>query len=247
MNLDRLFQAGVFIAVVGVVWTVWPEGGSAAYISPNRIRHSTYRHGPTVLIDRGHWNRPAGDPKLDGLIRILGWDGYQISRNYQEFVPELLHGAWVLVVSDAMGWKGTLDLAGLGLHPRAFTAGEVACVRDWVRRGGALFLIADRPPAGAASQSLAGAFGMTLSDAAVAPARLNPPGEMLEDVAYVWSFGGGTVTGPPGSSRFLNGQAVAQEFGSGRVAAVTAELAGPRRSDNRQLILNIMHWLCRTE
>ncbi len=247
MNLDRMFQAGVAMALAGTVWAVWPLGGSAVYTSPNRVRHSSFRHGPAVLVDRGHWNRSPADPHFEGLIQLLNWDGYTVSRNRQEIVPELLRGTWVLVIADALGWKGAVDIVGLHLPPRAFTPDEVAWVQDWVHRGGALLLIADRPPAAAASQPLAAAFGVTLSDAPAAPARLFPAGEMSDDVGYAVSFGGGTVAGPPGSIAFLPAQGIALEFGRGRVAAVTAQLAGPRRSDNRQLILNVMHWLTRTD
>jgi hypothetical protein len=248
MNLDRLFQAGVMVAIVGVVWAMWPES-NAVYSSPNRIHHSTYRRGPAVLVDRGHWNRSGSDPRLDGLVQLLEWDGYQVSRNRQEFVPELFRGTWVLVVADAMGWKGALLPLGLHAHPEAFSPEEVAAVSDWVNRGGALLLIADRPPAGEASQRLASAFGVRLMDTRAAAARFDVPGPMGEDVNYAMSFGGGAVAGPPGSVAFLQSQGVALECGRGRVVALTAQLAGAggRRSDNRQLMLNIMHWLTRTD
>ena len=247
MNLDRLFQAGVVVAIFGVVWTVWPQGDGPVYTETYRVHHATYRHGPTILIDRGHWNRSNADPRFDGLAQTLTSDGYQVSRNRQQFVPELLRGTWVLVVADALGWKGAADLAGFGLSPRAFAPEEVACVRDWVHRGGALFLVADRKPAGQASQELANAFGVRLADTPVTPARFNPAGQMGDDVRYALTFGGGKLTGPTDSVEFLRDQGVALGFGRGRVVVLTAQLAGPRRSDNRQLVLNIMHWLCKTD
>ncbi len=241
-----MFQAGVAVAIVGVVWAVWPQS-DAVYSSTSRIHHSTYRHGPAVLVDRGHWNRPAADPRLDGLMQLLAFDGYQVSRNRQEFVPELFRGTWVLVVVDAMGWKGALRPLGLHLHADAFSAAEVAAVSDWVNRGGALLLIADRPPAGEASQRLAGAFGARLMDTPAGAARFEVAGPMGDDVTNAMSFGGSEVAGPPGSVPFLQSQGVAFEFGRGRVVVLTAQLAGAgRRSDNRQLMLNMMHWLTRT-
>ncbi len=248
MNLDRLFQAGVAVAIVGVVWAVWPESG-AVYSSPRRIHHATYRHGPAVLVDRGHWNRSSADPRLDGLVQLLAWDGYQVSRNRQEFVPELFRGIWVLVVADAMGWKGALRPLGLRLHPDALTPAEVAAVSDWVNRGGALLLIADRTPAGEASQRLASVFGARLMDTTAGAARFDVAGPMGDDVSFAVSFGGGAVTGPPGSVAFLQSQGVALAFGRGRVVMLTAQLAGTggRGADNRQLMLNIMHWLTRTD
>jgi len=242
-----MFQAGVALAIAGVVWSVWPQGGVAPYASKNRIWHSTYRHGPAVLIDRGHWNRSSADPRFDGLTQILVFDGYQVSRNRQEFVPELLHGTWVLIVDDAMGWKGALRPLGLHLHPDAFSPDEVGTIRDWVHRGGALLLIADRAPAGEASQSLASAFSVTLADTPVGAVRFELGGDWGDGMRFATSLGGGKVAGPPDSIAILKSQGVALEFGRGRVIVLTAQLAGTGWSDNRQLMLNLMHWLTRTE
>jgi hypothetical protein len=258
MNLDRMFQAGVALAVWGVVWAVWPQPGEAAYGSLNRHRHSAYRHGPPVMIDRGHWNRSRGDPRFEGLYQLLAGDGYRVSRNRQEFVPELLRTAWVLVIPDALGWKGAL---GLHVRAEAFSPAEVRAVRDWVHGGGSLLLIADRPPAGQASQPLASAFGVQLSDGGAPAIRLGREGglgdntisngrpEEGEEVNFAMSFGGGDLSGPPDGMKFLKKQGIAFESGRGRVVVLTAQLAGisARKTDNRQLLLNIMHWLSRAE
>ena len=105
MNLDRMFQAGLALAIVGVVWAAWPQPGEAAYSSVTRRGRSAYRRGPAVTIDRGHWNRSSADPRFDGLSQLLAWDGYQVSRKRQEIVPELLKGTRVLVVADALGME----------------------------------------------------------------------------------------------------------------------------------------------
>ncbi len=239
-----MFQAGVALAIIGVVWAVWPQG-NGRYSSTYRIGRSTYHHGPMVMVDRGHWNRSNADSRFDNLVQLLTWDGYQVSRNRQKFVPDLLRGTWVLIVGDALGWQGALRPAGLHLRANAFSADEVAVVRSWVERGGSLLLIADSAPAGEASQSLASAFGVRLADTPVAAMRLDPMGPIGEDVPSALSFGGGTVAGPPGSTTFLASQGIAFQSGMGRVAVLTAQLAGSGRFDNRPLMLNIMHWLSR--
>jgi hypothetical protein len=235
------------------------------------------------MIDRAHWNRSSVDPRFEGLHQLLAWDGYQVSRNRQEFVPELLRGARVLIVADALGWKGAMQPAagklGLHLQPEAFSQPEVGAVHDWVIRGGSLLLVADRSPAGPASQALANAFGVQLADCpsscgvtAVRFDRREGLGddpisegrpEAGEQVYRAMGFGGCDVSGPPGSMAFLRAgatgkpQGIAFEPSRGRVVVLTAQLArdekllqragiDDRLTDNRQLILNIVHWLSRT-
>ncbi|SPE34172.1 conserved exported hypothetical protein [Candidatus Sulfopaludibacter sp. SbA3] len=263
MNLDRMFQAGLGLAILGVVWAVWPQPGLGAYTWQNRFRRSAYHRGPAVLIDRGHWNRSVPDPRFEGLLQMLTWDGYQVARNRQDLVPELLRTTRVLVIPNALGWKGVLQplvgKVGLRLHPQAFSVAEVEAVRDWVHGGGSLLLIADRAPAAEASQALAGEFGVRLVDGGESTVPFSRDGglgddaiangrpEEGEEVEYAVSFSGGKLWGPPGSMTFLKEQGVAFESGRGRVVALTAQLAGPqgRSTDNRQLMLNIMHWLSR--
>lgn len=263
MNLDRLFQAGVGVAIIGVVMAAWPEPGEAAYGPRNAHYRSAYHVGPQVLIDRGHWNRSAADPRFEGLYQLLAWDGYRVSRNRQEFVPDLLRGVRVLVVADPLGWRGIAQSIGLPLSGSAFSAEEVEAVHAWVNRGGSLLLIADRPPACEASRSLAAGFAVQLGNCSTSDSGREALGEdpiaegrsdAPDQVTFVNSFGGGELTGPAGSIPFLSLrpgrlQGVAAPVGKGRVVVLTARLAREGNSDhsadNRQLMLNIMHWLSR--
>ena len=163
MNLDRLFQAGAGIAIAGVIWCLWPQT-AGGYYSPYRWAAPAYRHGPVVLIDRGHWNESAADPHFDALTRVLTGDGYRVSTSRQEFVPELLQTASVLVVSDPLGFTGWLDRFGLHVRGNAFQHDEIESVREWVRAGGSLLLVADRPPAVQAAGPLASALGVPIAD-----------------------------------------------------------------------------------
>ena len=165
MNLDRLFQTGIGIALAGVIWCVWPQP-AGAYYSPYRWGSPTYRHGPVVLIDRGHWNESAADPGFDALVRVLTGDGYRVSTSRQEFVPELLQTAQVLVVSDALGFTGWLGRFGVRIRGNAFHADEADAVRDWVGTGGSVLLVADRLPAVDAARPLAAALDVPIADGA---------------------------------------------------------------------------------
>ena len=220
-----MFQAGVTLAAIGVIWSFWPQPGEAAYKSLNGRRRAAYRRGPAVLIDRGHWNRSTADPWFEGLYRVLARDGYRVSRNRQKIVVEALDATRILLIADAMGWKGALQSAAhsigidMRLHPQAFAPEEITAVRDWVDCGGSLLLIADRAPSGEASQALASAFGAHLADCPASDGRTvirfdrdrrsrprrdfrRPPG-VAEQVGFAISFGGGHLTGPEGSITFL--------------------------------------------
>jgi hypothetical protein len=165
MNLDRLVQTGIGISLIGIAWWAWPQT-AGAYYSPPRWGPATYHHGPVVLIDRGHWNESAADPRFDALARVLAGDGYRVSIGRQEFVPELLQTAQVLVVSDALGFTGWLGRFGVHMRGNAFHADEVDAVRDWVSAGGSVLLVADRPPAVDAARPLASALGVSIADRA---------------------------------------------------------------------------------
>ncbi len=163
MILDRLFQAGVGIALIGIVWGAWPQP-AGGYYSPYRWGRSTYHHGPAVLVDRGHWNESAADPGFDALTRLLTWDGYRVSTSRQEFVPELLQTAKVVVVSDAIGFTGWFGRFGLHRRGTAFQSDEITAVRAWVLAGGSLLLVADRSEAVEATRTLASALGVPITD-----------------------------------------------------------------------------------
>ena len=81
-------------------------------------------------------------------------------------MPELLQTAKVLVVSDALGFTGWLGRFGVRMRGNAFHANEVDAVRDWVRAGGSVLLVADRPSAVDAARSLASALGVSIADGA---------------------------------------------------------------------------------
>jgi hypothetical protein len=104
-----------------------------------------------------HQNESPADPRFGALARVLAADGCRISIGRQEFVPELLQTAQVLVVSDALGLTGWLGRFGVHMRANAFHADEVDAVRDWVSAGGS---------AVDAAGPLASALGVSIADRA---------------------------------------------------------------------------------
>ena len=87
-------------------------------------------------------------------------DGYQVIPNRDKFTRSVLEKGDVLVIANAMGGGDSGE--GDASDP-AFTDAECDAVRDWVKDGGALLLIADHAPFGGAAGCLAKRFGVDLS------------------------------------------------------------------------------------
>ena len=215
---------------------------------------------PKVLFDEAHNNFHTATGRYKPFADLITNDGYQVTPNLQKFSRQILKGYDLLVISNALG-APTMNAPEAG-NP-AFTAEESDAVRDWVKDGGALLLIADHAPMGAANQILGERFGVNMSK-----------------MFTIDTFTDQSLKGPADSESFLKladtavdamqgtnanpvsaagrSQGLALKFGKGRVvvlgeaAMLSAQLAGPNRMqfgmnrpgiDNRQLALNIVHWL----
>jgi hypothetical protein len=318
LNLQRGFSQmkRVVIVVTGVLVVALLVGIAAAY----RAQRADYGWNPSVatpafgfthprvVIDQAHHN--ASSAGLGGRYvpfgRLLEVDGYDVRRGRREFSLSGLDSVQVLVIANASG-ASKPQLFGINIPvpaggrrgDPAFTASEVQAVRAWVEHGGSLLLIADHAPFGAASESLAAAFGIRMNGGFVEVAgepsdplvfsrengRLGNHPIIAGDgpataIRRVMTFTGQSLDGPAGAVVLLRlpesaveyvpaddsltpepaggAQGLALEWGEGRVvvlgeaAMLTAQvycgvpfgMTSPG-NDNRQLALNIMHWLSR--
>ncbi len=262
----------------------------------------TSKH-PKVLFDEAHHNFHTADGRYKPFAAVIRNDGYTVTPNRAPFTSASLKPFDILVISNALGAP---QMNAAEASDSAFTEAEADAVRDWVRAGGSLLLIADHAPMGAATGRLAQRFGVGMNkaftlDPANSPPADNNPGFILytrenkllgdhavtrgrnaaERIARIQSFTGQSLTGPPGSVAFMKladtakdavtgtdeqvsaagrAQGLAFEVGKGRVVVLgeagmlSAQLGGADRKhsgmnrpglDNRQLALNIMHWLSR--
>lgn len=110
---------------------------------------------PLVLIDVAHRNWHSPDGRYRPFAELLRHDGYDVRSNTTSIAPGSLGAARVLVIANALG-PAPHD------HWDAFTAEERTALASWVREGGALLLIADHVPFGAAAASLAQQFGVRM-------------------------------------------------------------------------------------
>jgi len=264
------------------------------------VAHPAYTTShPKVLFDEAHFNFHTSTGRYKPFASLITNDGYQVTPNKIPFSAESLKGFDVLVIANA----GAAQEKDADRIKPAFTDAECDAVREWVRGGGALLLIADHAPAGDAAAILSSRFGVDMSKGFTADplnydlVTLNPSWirytrtkknladhpitrgrDASERVNSVLAFTGQSLKGPKEATSLLllsstaydafdidepakakttsaagRAQAVALPFGKGRVV-VTGEAAmltaqnqnfgmNYPGTDDRQFVLNIMHWL----
>jgi len=126
-----------------------------------KVERPAYKKkGPKVLFDEAHNNFHTAGGRYKPFADLITSDGYQVTPNKEKFSAASLKGFQILVISNALGapQMNTPEAS----NP-AFTAEESDAVRDWVKSGGALLLIADHAPMGSANQILGERFGIDMS------------------------------------------------------------------------------------
>ncbi len=184
----------------------------------------TKKH-PKVFLDEAHNNFHTASGRYKPFADLITSDGYQVIPNKQKFTKALLEGCDVLVISNALG---AVAMGSPEASNPAFTDEESDAVREWVRSGGNLLLIADHAPMGAANEKLGLRFGVEMSkgytgdpknrdeesrsDSNLAYSREN---QLLGDhpitsgrnnserITKVIAFTGQSLKGPPGSIAFM--------------------------------------------
>jgi hypothetical protein len=124
--------------------------------NPRVARPAYTQQHPKVLFDEAHNNHHTVAGRYRPFVDLITNDGYQVTPNKEQFSKKTLEGYDILVIANAMApevWS-----AGF-----AFTEEECDAVRDWVKRGGSLLLIADHTPFGDAAENLAKRFAVEMS------------------------------------------------------------------------------------
>jgi hypothetical protein len=111
--------------------------------------------GPIVLLDEAPFNFHTLGGRYYPFGQILSQDGYTVQPGTAAFTASYLDRARILVISNALADDGPWQLPAVP----AFDPSEREVVKEWVRNGGSLFLIADHLPFGGAAADLASAFG----------------------------------------------------------------------------------------
>ena len=118
--------------------------------------------GPVVLLDEAHFNFHTAGGRYFPFAELLRRDGYVVKASASRFSRASLRGGRILVIANALAKRNETDWSLP--TPSAFTDAEIVAVRDWVKDGGSLFLIADHMPFAGAAEKLARAFGIQFSN-----------------------------------------------------------------------------------
>lgn len=209
------------------------------------VENPAYKKGfPRVLFDEAHNNFHTTEGRYKPFADMVISDGYHIVRNRKPFSKTGLDSFKVLVIANALGAE---EMDDDGADKSAFTDEECDAVRDWVKNGGSLLLIADHAPFGGAAENLGKRFGVEMSkgytlDAANSLTKQGPSllvfsreNKLLldhpitngrndnEKIKTVFTFTGQSLKGPKDSFPFLSlastARDVADREGNNEVSA----------------------------
>jgi hypothetical protein len=171
MKQALFFILLVSAIVVGLIAFVRSVQQSDASYVPRVVRPMWATGGPVVAIDDGHWNGYTASRGYAPLSKLLRADRYTLIESGSAASPEVLTNAKVVVIANALGFRGVVQQVGQlarinleGLAADAFTDPEVEQLDTWVKNGGSLLIAADPSPAGRAVRSLAERFGVKMRD-----------------------------------------------------------------------------------
>ena len=166
------------LLVVALSLALFAAAGAQQVADPSfdtKVAKPTYaKDGPRVLFDEAHNNFHTATGRYKPFADLITSDGYRVTPNRQKLTREALKGYDILVTANALGAPAMNTPEAS--NP-AFTEEECDAVRDWVRGGGSLLLIADHAPIGAANAALGRRFGVEMSNAYT----LDPANTVPED------------------------------------------------------------------
>jgi hypothetical protein len=125
------------------------------------VGHPAYsKNYPRVIFDEAHNNFHTTTGRYKPFVDLIGSDGYNVVPGRKPFSKPTLSTFKILVIANALGAE---DMDEEGADRSAFTEEECDVVRDWVKGGGSLLLIADHAPFGGAAETLGKRFGVEMS------------------------------------------------------------------------------------
>jgi hypothetical protein len=128
------------------------------------ITDPAYRsgRGPVVMLDEAHFNFHTAEGRYQPFAELLRRDGYVVKASRLKFSKASLRDGQILVIANPLAERNRTDWSLP--TPSAFSDEEIEAVRDWVKGGGSLLLIADHMPFPGATEKLALAFGVRFSN-----------------------------------------------------------------------------------
>ncbi len=260
---DAKVGGGTFTLARGGQMPVVQQGQGGQVADPDfdaKVAHPAYtKSGPKVLFDEAHNNFHTATGRYKPFADLITNDGYEVTPNKQKFSAETLKGFDILVISNALGAQ---QMNAPEASNPAFTDQECDAVRDWVKAGGALLLIADHAPMGAANQILAQRFGVdmrssytndshnhdketgsnsflvyTRDNGLLIDHPITEGRDVSERINSVMTFTGQSLKGPAGSVAFLKLADTAMDVPAPSQADIQAAIERARQGGQSQLPL----------
>ena len=224
MNRRQLLLLSAAAALLAMPATATAQQVADPNFDTKVSKPAYQKDGPRVLFDEAHNNFHTASGRYKPFADLITADGYRVTPNTRKFTRDSLKNFDVLVISNALG---AAAMSAPEASNPAFTEEESDAVRDWVRAGGALLLIADHAPMGSANESLGRRFGVGMSkgytgDPENSPPEDNNPGFIVytrgrglgahpitegrgagERVGKVMAFTGQSLTGPADAVAFM--------------------------------------------
>ena len=210
------------IFVVGVLLPINIQSQQVADTAFNPvIEKPLYKkgQGSVVFIDEAHNNFHTKNGRYKAFSILLERDGYQVKSYKDNFSEDKLKQGKILVISNALH-KSNVQRWILP-NPSAFSETEIESLKNWVKNGGSLFLIADHMPMAGASEDLAKAFGFqftngfamniesrgpslfTLQDKTLVKSKITEGRNAKENVSNIASFTGQAFKTPEDATSIL--------------------------------------------
>lgn len=128
------------------------------------IKNPLYKNGKgsIIFIDEAHNNFHTKNGRYKAFSNLLESDGYQVKEFKNNFTEDKLKEGKILVISNALHKSNTQRW--ILPNPSAFSDVEIESLKNWVKNGGSLFLIADHMPMAGAAEELAKVFGFQFTN-----------------------------------------------------------------------------------
>ena len=194
-TMQALLTLGLMLTPSSIVFSQQVTDSNFHPVVPNPAFETGA--GPVVLVDEAHNNFHTLSPftipdeenggetiipgRLGAFRQLLLADGYLVEPSANEFTPQALANASIVVISNAVS-DANIEVWRLP-NPSAFNTNEIKAIVNWVRSGGALLLIADHQPWPAAAASLASELGVIFNNgyASVGESEIRPDKFSLAD------------------------------------------------------------------
>ncbi len=154
-------QAVLFFIFLNPIVALSQQGPDTSYIF--KITAPVYKKdkGSIIAIDEGHNNIHTANGKYSPLKRLLEEDGYRVI-SLDTLTKESLSQCKIFITANPL--HVTNIKRWILPTPSAFSDTEIEILKDWVSKGGKLFVITDHMPCAGAVETLINTFGFEISN-----------------------------------------------------------------------------------